>query len=101
MVMIQLLLPRTGHDRASLDAEFAETRRELISQFGGLTAYQRAPALGAWTNPEGEVERDDVVMVEVVTERFDRDWWRSYRARLESRFSQQQIHVRALPIEIP
>jgi hypothetical protein len=101
MVMIQLLLPRTGHQGRSLEAEFLETRRELIAAFGGLTAYQRSPALGAWTNPDGTVERDEVVMVEVVTKEFDRDWWRGYREQLEARFKQQELHVRALPIEVP
>ena len=101
MVMIQILLPRRGRDGTALDAEFAETRRELVAAFGGVTAYQRSPAVGAWTNPEGRVERDDVVMVEVVADRFDRTWWRAYRAQLESRFTQEEIHVRAVAIEIP
>ena len=67
MVLIQLLLPNKQPDGTALDRAFAATRLELMDRFGGLTAYQRSPALGAWTNPQGAVERDDVVMVEVVT----------------------------------
>jgi hypothetical protein len=101
MVLIQLLLPSVGHDGAALDAAFALTRTELVEQFGGLTAYLRAPAHGAWVNPQGHVERDEVVMVEVVTKDFDRAWWRRYVTTLEARFSQTEIHVRALAIEVP
>jgi len=77
-----------------------ETARELGETFGGLTAYTRSPAKGLWTSPEGRTEEDDVVMIEVVTERFDRPWWKQYSATLAARFGQDAIHVRALPIEL-
>lgn len=38
-------------------------------------------------------------MVEVVTETFDRAWWRAYAATLARRFGQESIHIRALPGE--
>jgi hypothetical protein len=57
----------------------------LVERFDGVTAYLHFPAQGAWTAPDGRVERDDVVMVEVVTETFDREWWRAYAARLAGR----------------
>ena len=40
-------------------------------------------------------------MVEVVTETFDRAWWRTYSATLATRFDQDTIHVRALPVDMP
>jgi hypothetical protein len=40
-------------------------------------------------------------MVEVVTETFDRMWWRTYAAALARRFGQDTIHVRALLVEMP
>ena len=61
----------------------------------------RSPAKGLWTAPDGHREHDDVVMVEVVTETFDRPWWRAYAKTLAERFLQDTIHVRALPIEMP
>jgi len=100
MVLIQLLLPTgVGTDR-DLRA-LAETRRELFDRFRGVTAYLRSPAKGLWQAPDGRTEADDVVMVEVVTETFDRAWWRTYSARLAERFAQEVIHVRALPIDMP
>jgi hypothetical protein len=73
----------------------------LIDRFKGVTAYVRSPAKGLWTAPDGHMEADDVVMVEVVTEAFDREWWRTYSTTLARRFAQDIIHVRALPVEMP
>jgi hypothetical protein len=100
MVLIQLLLPATGGSDDGGRAPLAETRRELADRFTGVTAYLRSPAKGLWTAPDGHTEQDDVVMVEVVTDSFDRAWWRTYAATLARRFQQQAIHVRAVPVEM-
>ena len=100
MVLIQLLLPVNGGTRADGLASLAETRRELADRFDGLTAYLRSPAQGLWTAPDGRTEEDDVVMVEIVTETFDRAWWSSYAATLAARFDQESIHVRAVAVDV-
>ena len=100
MVLIQLLLPATGGARGEGTSPLAETRRELAERLSGLTAYLRAPAKGLWTAPDGHTEQDEVVMVEVVTDAFDRAWWRTYAAMLEQRFQQERIHLRAVPVEM-
>ena len=101
MYLVQILLPRTTGEVRVEDSKFAETRSELLEIFDGVTAYLRTPAQGLWTAPDGRVERDDVVMVEVVTETFDRTWWRAYGETLARRFFQESIHIRALPAEMP
>lgn len=102
MVLIQLLLPMVDAGASSGDmAPLAQTRRELADRFNGLTAYVRSPAKGQWTAPDGHQEHDDVVMVEVVADMFDKGWWRGYAKKLAERFRQDTIHVRALPIEMP
>jgi hypothetical protein len=101
MVMIQMLLPQADPDGEPLGAAVATTRAELVEKFGGITAYLRSAALGHWINPEGRVERDEVVMVEVIAESFDRSWWRDYQNVLEERFHQREIMVRAWPIDVP
>jgi hypothetical protein len=100
MVLIQLLLPTASAASADGLASLAETRRELAERFHGLTAYLRSPAKGVWTAPDGRTEQDDVVMVEVVTDTFDRAWWRTYSATLADRFQQETIHLRAMPVEM-
>jgi hypothetical protein len=99
--LIQLLLPAiVGPGDAAASDPVTETRRELTEAFGGLTAYLRTPAVGVWTSPEGGRAQDEVVMVEVVAERFDRAWWRDYTQRLARRFAQDAIHLRALQVEM-
>lgn len=83
------------------DADFAQTRAELVERYDGVTAYLRSPAQGAWTRPDGQVERDEVIMIEVVTDTFERAWWRAYAEKLARRFQQDAIHIRALPAELP
>ena len=100
MVLIQVLLPTVGATPDDGLATLAQTRAELAERFRGLTAYLRSPAKGLWTAPDGHTERDDVVMVEVVTDSFDRAWWRTYAATLAERFGQESIHVRAIPVEM-
>ncbi len=99
MVLIQLLLPAAPAANGRGNALKA-TADELRDHFGGLTAYVRSPAEGLWTSPDGRTEVDDVVMIEVVTERFERPWWKQYAETLAIRFGQDAIHVRSLPIEI-
>ena len=100
MVLIQLLLPtRTARGHSTTPLE--DTRRELVERFKGVTAYLRSPAKGLWTAPDGHMEADDVVMVEVVAATFDRGWWRNYAATLADRFGQDTIHVRAMAVDIP
>jgi hypothetical protein len=99
--LVQILLPTHTRDGAAIAAEqFARVRVELTERFGGVTAYTRSPATGLWKRDEDEaIERDQVIMVEVVVEGFDREWWAAYREQLEARFGQEEVHARALATE--
>jgi len=101
VVLIQLLLPVKTPDGTNATAALAETRRELVERFHGVTAYLRSPAQGLWVAPDGHAEADDVVIVEVVAETFERNWWRAYRRQLAERFAQKEIHVRSIAVETP
>jgi hypothetical protein len=99
VVLIQMLLPTKSADRVAFSDDVLRlTRKELVDQFGGLTAYTRAPAAGVWTSPEGNVEEDSVVMIEVLSEEFDTSWWRRYAEKLKTRFGQESIHIRATTV---
>lgn len=101
MVLIQMLLPtRSSEGSAFADGLILRTRQELLDRFGGLTAYMRAPAAGAWTSPQGEVAADSVVLIEVLSDVFDRPWWRAYADTLKQRFTQESIHIRASDVEL-
>lgn len=100
MHLVQILLPLNDNDGHPFsDAPFNAVRRELTERFGGVTAYTRTPATGLWKRDEGDVGRDDIVMVEVMVETVDREWWNRYRDRLAAAFRQEELVMRAVPIE--
>ena len=100
MYLVQLFLPlRDNAGRAFDKALFDEVRATLAGRFGGSTAFVRAPASGLWEGDDGDLQRDEVVLVEVQVDTLDRAWWRDYRHALEGRFRQDAILVRALPAE--
>lgn len=100
MYLIQLLLPLYDNDNQAFPGQlFNEVGETLVARFGGLTAFTRAPATGLWKEGGERTERDDVVVYEVMAETLDRAWWGDYRGRLEARFKQDELVVRAWPIE--
>jgi hypothetical protein len=100
MHLVQLFLPLSDNTGRAFDkALFDAVRRMLAERFGGSTAFMRTPASGLWEDAEGELERDDVMLVETLVDALDRDWWNAYRRTLEKEFRQHEILVRALPVE--
>lgn len=101
MHLLQILLPlRDNQGRPFPRADFARVRGELLERFGGVTAHLQAPAQGVWKDEEeGEVEHDEIVVLEVMVEALDRAWWRRYCEELRRRFRQEELVVRALEME--
>jgi hypothetical protein len=99
MHLVEVLLPlRDNEGEPFGQALFAEVREELVERFGGLTAFTRSPAEGLW-DEGGERSRDEIVVLEVMAETLDRDWWRTYRETLERRFRQDEVVIRASEVE--
>ncbi|MBV9773691.1 MAG: hypothetical protein JO040_07055 [Gemmatimonadetes bacterium] len=100
MHLVQLFLTLRDNRNQPFDhALFERVRRELVERFGGITAHQRSPAQGVWKEPDGDENRDEIVIFEVMAEELDRGWWKAYREELEERFRQEEMVVRAIPIE--
>jgi hypothetical protein len=100
MYLVQMLLPLYDNAGRRLSREsFVEVRDELTERYGGVTAYLRSPAQGTWKVQSGAIDRDEVVMCEVMVEELDRAWWSKYRATLERRFGQEELVVRATALE--
>jgi hypothetical protein len=100
MYLVQILLPLTDNaGRRFDDAAFRHVRKELSDRFGGVTSFTRAPAQGMWKEG-GHVNRDDIVVFEVMARDIDRSWWEHYRADLEQRFDQETIVVRAIRVDM-
>lgn len=100
MHVIEIFLPLKRNDGSDQPRTlFAGVREELVERFGGLTAFSRAPAEGLWADEDGEVDRDQIVIFEVVADELDGHWWTDFRQRLEQDFAQDEILIRASPSE--
>jgi hypothetical protein len=98
--VVEIFLPlKTKEGRPQPRELFAQVRDELVGRFGGLTAFTRSPAEGLWEPRPGEREKDEVVIFEVLADRIDRDRWHDYRLRLQERFGQDEILIRAHPVD--
>lgn len=101
MFLIEVLLPVYDNEgKPQPRALFDSVTRELTDRFGGVTAFLRAPAAGAWKEQSGATSHDDIVIYEVMTSALDRPWWDEYRRELEARFRQQAVVVRASTLEL-
>ena len=100
MHLIQLFLPlRDNAGTAFAKADFDAVRAELTERFGGVTAFIRAPAAGAWEDDRGRVQCDELLLFEVMADTVDRAWWTAYREELQRRFRQEEVLARATPAE--
>jgi hypothetical protein len=91
--VIEIFLPVV--DGAHFAAVVGSLRSELAKRFGGVTLFSRAPAEGEWRDDANQSERDDIIIVEVMTEALDQAFWAALRRRLESELGQQEILIRA------
>jgi hypothetical protein len=94
--LVQFFLPLLGGPEREAEA-LARVEAEVTEKFGGVTCFLTAPAQGRWRDGKGRVERDELVLFEVLTADLDAGWWANYRRELERRFAQEKILMRALP----
>ena len=100
MHLIQILLPLYGNDgRELLHDTYGAIRDELVARFGGLTAFTQSPAEGLWHPGDRELQRDEIIMIEVMVNAVEQAWWASFRIRLQDLLGQESIVIRAWPIE--
>ena len=100
MFVVEIFLPlKRGDGSPQPGRLFGSLRAELVERFGGLTAFTRAPGEGLWDDGDDHVERDEIVIFEVIAEELDRGWWSALRERLERDFGQDEILIRATGAE--
>ena len=94
MHLIQLLLPLHDNNEQRFPlAYFNQVRKDLTDRFGGVTAFVRSSAVGLWKEDNNEVNRDEVVMFEVIADQLERAWWAAYRTQLQNTFRQDEILI--------
>ena len=98
--LVQLLLPLSNNDgQPFAKSQFDAVRAELVDRFGGVTAYVRSPAVGAWESDDGDFCRDDMILFEVMVEGIERAWWADFKRRMETAFRQEAILLRAIAVQ--
>lgn len=95
MYVVELFLPVARGNGDPVDiGEIEDVIARMADRFGGATAFIRSPAEGLWKDAD-EVERDRIIIIEVMVTELDIHWWGECRSRLEEQFQQEKILLRA------
>lgn len=101
MFVVELFLPLETSSGKPVPAEtFERIKAELTDRFGGVTAFLRSPADGAWKPSEGTVVHDQVTIFEVMVNDVDTAWWHRYRKALEVELEQERILARLYQVTV-
>jgi hypothetical protein len=101
MFVVELFLPLQTSDGSTIPSEtFDRVRDELTDRVGGVTAFLRSPAEGAWKPSSGRVVKDEVAIFEVMVSDVDTNWWHNYRKLLEVELKQEQILARLYQVTV-
>jgi hypothetical protein len=94
MKLIQLLLPLNDNLGKKFPKKFfKDIKEELTEKFSGVTAFSQSPAEGVWED-EGYVQKDQIIIYEVMAAGFDHNWWRDFIHKLEAKLNQEKIVLR-------
>jgi 1,4-alpha-glucan branching enzyme len=100
MHLIEIFVPLSDNEGVPFaSSRYSELRSALTSEFGGLTAFTRAPAEGT-EKDRGRERRDELIVYEVMVGELDKPWWKAFRQQLETVFKQDQILIRASNVVI-
>lgn len=100
MHIVELFLPIVRGDGSEVSVDdLGRVLVHLTNQFGGATAFTRSPAAGLWQQG-ASIEHDRIVIIEVVVEAIEQQWWQEYRKAIEQEFKQERILIRATPCKL-
>jgi inorganic pyrophosphatase len=100
-MLVELFLPLFDDKGDSFPQKlYVDVRDELTVQFGGVTEYSRKPMKGFWKSDESKVEKDELLVFEVMCVKIDPEFWDKLKARLLKTFKQESLIVRCSKIEL-
>ena len=100
MHLVQLLLPLyNGKAEAFPSTLYEQVKKELSQQFGGLTAYTGSPASGIWKDGE-KIVKDDIYVYEIMLQEIDKNYWATYKSKLQLIFEQEELIIRVSDITL-
>jgi len=96
--LVQILIPlTTGEGETIKKRWFDALMKELTDRFGGATSFKQSPGQGHWDSGH-DIERESIVLIEVMSDRLDEAYWTALKARLEGELTQDEIMMRAIPV---
>ncbi|WP_316812334.1 inorganic diphosphatase [Pedobacter heparinus] len=99
--LVEIFLPlRNARGEVFPEKIYAELRKELTTKFGGLTEYSRNPVKGFWKPGKGNIEHDELLVIEVMCAEIDPEFWDKLKLRLLKIFKQDSIVIRCSQIEL-
>ncbi|MDP2358502.1 MAG: hypothetical protein Q8M31_20925 [Beijerinckiaceae bacterium] len=94
MQIVEVFLPLKTGGGATVTQDIVEgIVGGLADRFGGATAFTRSPAEGLWKESDS-IQKDRIIIIEVMVETVDVGWWADYRSRLEAQFEQDEVLIR-------
>jgi len=98
--LFQIFLPLYDNDKKPFSRSlYDDLRTRLKDQFGGVTFYRNAPAEGLWENAAGTTNYDELMIVEIMVDQANKEWWQQFKQRLEQLFEQEEILIRVIKFE--
>ena len=64
-----------------------------------MTCFSQSPAEGIW-DESGDVQKDLIVIYEIMANTIDKDWWAKLKKDLEADMEQEEIIIRWLEINV-
>ncbi|MDQ8051618.1 MAG: inorganic diphosphatase [Pedobacter sp.] len=94
--LIQLFLPMFDPEGKPFPkTRFDAVIQKLTGKFNGLSVYENMPVIGLWKD-DSNLEKDKLIIFEVMSDVLETDFWEKYRADLQKQFKQESILVRCL-----
>ena len=101
MQLVQILLPYYNNEGNIFSNElFTCVANELKEKFGGVTIFSNSPATGLWKENDETTSKDKIFIYEVMCDQIEKEWWKSYKNKLEKIFQQEVIVIRTTQIEL-
>lgn len=99
--MVQLFLPYFDPDGRQFPRSYYNgLKQQLVEKFGGISMYEQAPITGLWKENEQAVQRDRLMIFEVMATTIDVDYWRALKEKLQKKFRQQEVLIRRMNIGV-
>jgi hypothetical protein len=94
----EIYLPLNYNDGRPIEpGKLHQIKEELTYRFGGLTVFPPGtPAEGLWVH-KGQLVRDDIVILRVVTTYEADDYLKKYEVTLEQRLEQEEVLIVKMP----